>query len=206
MDLLFDPTYPLFNFPPYRPLKRVRDDVYERRMYSEELVGSRRRRGLTISPQQAADILTNKDKISADGSVNTHNDVNYTSPSLGEILIYDGLNWVNGPLLSGGVSPQQAADILTNKDKISADGSVNTHNDVNYISPSLGEILTFDGLNWVNGPLLPGGVQPQQASDILSNKGKIDANNSINTHIDVEVTNPIIGNILSWNGINWSNR
>jgi len=41
------------------------------------------------------DVVANTAKVSADGSVTTHSDVDITSPTTGQYLIYNGSDWVN---------------------------------------------------------------------------------------------------------------
>lgn len=54
-------------------------------------------------------VAANTAKVSADGLVNTHSDVNIVTPSLSDILEYDGTNWVKlsqreeGPVKANGV-------------------------------------------------------------------------------------------------------
>jgi hypothetical protein len=54
-----------------------------------------------------------------------------------------------------GITPQQTTDILTNNEKISADGSINTHNDVETTANSYGDILSWNGTNWANRQFIP---------------------------------------------------
>jgi hypothetical protein len=55
---------------------------------------------------------------------------------------------------TGGISPQQIADISTNNAKVSADGSINTHNNVHVNYPAVGDVLSWDGTNWTNTSLV----------------------------------------------------
>jgi len=58
--------------------------------------------------------------------------VNITTPSSGQVLKYDGTNWINDSDSSGG-------------------GSLDALSDVTLTSPSNGQVLKYNGTNWVNG-------------------------------------------------------
>ena len=187
MDFLF--------LPGYRHTKRFRDDQYEFSQNEPQIIGGKKGKGMVFTQQQALDIQRNNLKISADGSINTHNDVNTMNVQNGQTLVWDGTNWTNTLIT---ISQDSQANNL----KISADGSVNTHNDVNFSNPVLGDILTWDGTNWTNRAA---GVSPQEALDIQRNNLKISADGSINTHNDVNTVLPTPGQILAWDGANWTN-
>lgn len=51
-----------------------------------------------------SNIATNNAKVSADGSITSHSDVVITTPSTGQVLEYNGTNWVNATA-TGGSSP-----------------------------------------------------------------------------------------------------
>jgi hypothetical protein len=174
--------------------------------------------GTGITPAQASAIVANTAKVSADGSINTHSDVQ-VSPLSGDLLAYDGTNWINIPAITG-ITPGQASAIIANTAKVSADGSINTHSDVQ-VSPLPGDLLAYDGTNWINIPAITGitvqqstdittnnakvGITPAQASAITANTAKVSADGSINTHNDVQVS-PLPGDLLTYNGTNWVNR
>jgi hypothetical protein len=101
-----------------------------------------------ITPAQAAAIVANTAKISADGPVSSHSDVETTNPTVGQKLTWDGTNWVNQDCEC--ITPAQAAAIVANTAKISADGPVSSHSDVETANPSIGQVLFWNGTNWVN--------------------------------------------------------
>jgi hypothetical protein len=131
--------------------KRVRDEEYERTIYKLTLIARKRRNkgGMVFTTEQAAAIALNSLKVSADGSINTHNDVETVSPAIGDLLAWDGVNWVNVPATVG-ITPSQASDIINNNTKVSADGTIATHSDVGITSPVIGDLMEWDGTNWVN--------------------------------------------------------
>ena len=158
---------------------------------------------MVFTAQQAADILTNNLKVSADGPVSTHNDVQTSSPSVGDLLSWNGTNWTN-ITFTGGLTAQQESDITSANLKVSADGPVSSHSDVETTSPTIGDLLSWNGTNWVNVTAITG-ISNQQTIDILSNNLKVSADGPVSSHSDVETTFPTIGDLLSWNGTNWVN-
>lgn len=93
------------------------------------------------------DVSINNGKVSADGSVTTHNDVT---------------NAGSGAIITVG----ERSNIVTNNAKISADGSVTTHNDV-----------TDAGSGII--------ISATERSNILTNNAKVSADGSVTTHNDV---------------------
>jgi hypothetical protein len=66
------------------------------------------------------DVQNNTSKVSADGSIDTHSDVDTTTdpPNIGEALAWDGVNWVPTPVAGGGV---------TNHSQLILDDGTNPH-------------------------------------------------------------------------------
>jgi hypothetical protein len=79
--------------------------------------------------------------VGADGPINTHSNVN-ANPSIGDILSWDGTNWISSPNDTTSLQNQITA-------KVGADGPINTHSNVN-ANPSIGDALSWDGTNWVH--------------------------------------------------------
>jgi hypothetical protein len=97
--------------------------------------------------QERVDILANNAKVSADGPVSTHSDVNILIPGIGDILVWSGSDWINIPYTAG-LSAQQVADIVESNAKVSADGTINWHNDVQVNPISTSEVIYYDGFEW----------------------------------------------------------
>jgi len=64
------------------------------------------------------------------------NDVNISSPAVGQALVWNGTNWVNSTVSGGGGAISELNDI----------------GDVTITSVISGEILTYNGTNWANKP------------------------------------------------------
>ncbi len=205
-------------------------------------------------------VISNSEKVSADGSIDTHSDVDTSTstPTLNQVLTWDGTNWVPGTPDTAAVTSVNEStgevilttsdisegtnlyyteervsaneDVAANTEKVSADASINTHSDVDTTSsiPTEGQALAWDGSNWVptdvatldsegNINLTTDEVaegdtnlyytedRVDSNSSVVANTAKISADGSINTHSDVDTTTttPVSGYILTWDGSNW---
>jgi hypothetical protein len=100
------------------------------------------------------------------------------TPSNGQVLKYDGTNWVNGTDATGGGGSATTLDELTD---VVITGT-----------PSTGQVLKFNGTNWVNGTdNVGGGGGGATVLDELT---------------DVVITGtPTTGQVLKYDGTNWAN-
>ena len=155
------------------------------------------------------------------GSVDFHSDVDTTTtvPVVGNVLSWDGTNWV--PATSA-LSCEAVQDCLaasfpfaTYNDATNdwTLGSVNSHSDVDTVTtaPVVGNVLSWDGTNWVPAA---SAISCEAVQDCLSTAFPFatynDATNdwtlgSVDFHSDVDTTTtaPVAGDVLSWNGTNW---
>ncbi len=78
-------------------------------------------------------------------------------------------------------------DVAANTEKVSADGSIDTHSDVDISTtvPTSGQALVWDGTNWV-----PGDVTAVESINDLND-------------VDTSTTTPTSGQALVWNGDDW---
>ena len=132
------------------------------------------------------------------------------TPSTGQVLKYDGTNWVNGTDATGGGGSATTLDELTD---VVITGT-----------PSTGQVLKFDGTNWVNGTDNVGGggggaTVLDELTDVVitgtPSTGQVlkyDGTNWVNgaTTLD-DLDNvfifgtPVVDQVLKWDGINWIN-
>jgi hypothetical protein len=100
------------------------------------------------------------------------------TPSTGQVLKYDGTNWINGTDATGGGGSATTLDELTD---VVITGT-----------PSNGQVLKYNGTNWVNGTdNVGGGGGGATVLDELT---------------DVVITGtPTIGQVLKYNGTDWVN-
>ncbi len=104
-----------------------------------------------------------RDASSGVSSLVSLTDVDIASPSVGEVLTWDGTHWINNAGGGGGASVLN--DLL----------------DVIVATPAVHQSLFWNGTHWVNrAPAL---------TDVS----------------DVSVTSPATGAVLSWNGTAWAN-
>jgi len=104
-------------------------------------------------------------------SVNELNDVFLSTPSNGQVLQYNGTQWINTSL-----------DFLTSV------GSIDSHTDVIISSAQNDQLLRYNGTQWVNW-----------TPTYISTTGSID------THTDVTITSAATDQLLKYNGSLWVN-
>jgi len=91
----------------------------------------------------------------------------------------------NGVLLLKGVDIE--TQINNNTLKVSGDGSISSHSDVNITNPANTEILQYNGSQWINTSI------PSVAT-------------TLNGLTDVNITSPLLDNELIYNGAVWVNQ
>ncbi len=127
--------------------------------------------------------------ISADSSIDTHSDVDVSTnaPINGQVLSWDGTNWV-------------PADVT-----VTSLGSIDAHTDVDVTTnaPTNGQVLSWNGTNWVpandQNTTYTAGTGLDLTGTVFSLNSSIDNL----TDVDVSTNAPTNGQILSWNGTNW---
>lgn len=75
-------------------------------------------------------------------SLDNIGDVEVLSPFVGQVIMFDGLKWVNQL-----ITPFSCSDLNT--------CNISDLGDVNITTPSIGDILVFNGTNWVSTPQSP---------------------------------------------------
>ena len=104
------------------------------------------------------------------GSVSGHTDVTVNSPSVGQVLKWNGTAWENGTDTSANIS------------------TLNQVGNVTISNPQANEVLKWNGTAWVNG---------------TDNTGTTIS--GINDIGDVSITSAQTDQLLKWNGSNWVN-
>lgn len=157
----------------------------------------------------AVDTIT----INYDGNLNNNSDVLIAAPAVGQILVYNGVDWVNANApataftvaASAGTNPSivigtdtlsiLAGAGMTTTGNAGADsvtiayaGALNNNSDVNIVAPLVNEILVFDGTDWVD-----------------TNGCSWLGNFSIDCLSDVVLAAPVNNQVLTYNGTNWVN-
>lgn len=98
-------------------------------------------------------------------------DVTLTSPTNGQVLKYNGTNWVNGT------------------DSEGSGGNIEDLDNVTISSPTSGQVLKYNGSAWIND------------TDATS-AGSV----SLDALSDVAVSSPTTGHLLRYNGTEWVNQ
>lgn len=183
--------------------KRTSQHLYEESICGTLVKSSRRRLGNKITNQQTQDILNNNVKVSADGTVATFTDVDIDNPQIRDVITYSPNGWVNLPWTDfTAITPTQTSNIIANVLKISADGPINTHSDVQTSGNVTGQILMWNGANWVNTTAQF--ITVQQVNDINNNTTKVTASSTINVHSDFQSDVNTTAQIIMFNGTVWT--
>ena len=147
------------------------------------------------------------------GSLAGLSDTTITSPANGEVLKYNGSSWVDVQLayseLSGTPTNVSTftndAGYLTNINSESIDDL----SDVTITAAANGEVLKYNGSAWVDAQLAYSELSgtPTNVSTFTNDAGYLTNINSesINDLSDVVLTTPSSGQVLSYNGANWVN-
>ncbi len=172
-----------------------------------ELVCVRETYYVITTSRQTNDTLfnINGEKQSAISELNDIPGIEVSGASNGQLLSYNGSNWVNTNNIisfnsrTGAVMPQ------------SGDYSIAQLAGVLLTSPSSGQILSYNGTNWVNSSSGAGvtsfnsrtGAVIPQANDYTI--AQIQNSSILASTSNVTITSPSSGQYLSYNGSNWIN-
>ncbi|MCB0481431.1 MAG: tail fiber domain-containing protein [Flavobacteriales bacterium] len=143
------------------------------------------------------------------------NDVNTSGATNGQVLQWNGTNWVpanasggttltagNGLAITGSTISANSSNPMWNADKLQGSAVSNT-------SPSNGEVLKWNGSNWApatdnnssytagSGIGISGGVISANNTNSMWNANQLQGN-SINS------ASPSTGQVLKWNGTAWN--
>jgi len=152
-------------------------------------------------------VVLNTAKVSADGSVDTHSDVDTTTtpPNTNEVLSWNGSNWVPAALASAPVDSVngQTGVVVLDSDDIS-EGTTNLYYTETRFNTSFSGKDTDDLSEGVTN-LYFTDARVASSPSVVLNTAKVSADGSIDTHSDVDTTTtlPNPNEVLSWNGSNW---
>lgn len=181
-----------------RNLKRFPEPCGNEQVY-------RRRKGEPFTDDLALQIATSNAKVSADGTLDTHLDLIYETEAItpGFFLIWNGVQFAP-TFVQLGLSTEQVSFLASSNAIVSADGSINTHSDVQYVGQD-NALLVWDGVNWVAGnPIYD--LTVSERDSIAINSLKVSANGTLDSHSDVAyMGNITFGSMLIWDGVNWVN-
>lgn len=166
--------------------------------------------GLTATPSP----ITSTGTISLNAVLNDLTDVTITSAALDNVLRYNGTQWVNLPLtavssintglgLTGGP--------ITSTGTIALSATLDNLTDVTVTSPANGQILSYNGSQWVNAVNPADGVTSITAGTglaggTITSVGTISLNANLDNLTDVVITGtPSTSQVLQYNGTSWVN-
>jgi hypothetical protein len=107
------------------------------------------------------------------GNLDSLTDVVITSPSTGQVLKYNGTNWINDTDATGG-----------------GGGNLDSLTDVIITTPTNTQVLKYNGTNWVNAADTVGATNLDQLTDVILNN----------------TTTLASGDVLWYNGTEWENN
>lgn len=171
-----------------------------------------------------ADVVANTAKVSADGPLYTHSDVDTDGvnlPSAGEVLTWDGVSWKPAAAASDPTIAAHIADasIHFTEGSIShlsiQDVGLNTHVQIDAHIADLANPHSVTpaqigaapvGHSHVSADISDFQSTVSANTDVVANTLKVSADGSITTHYDVDTTGantPNTGDILFWDGMCW---
>jgi hypothetical protein len=140
-----------------------------------------------------AAVTTNSGKVSADGSVATHSDVDLSGIAAGNVLQWNGANFAPVSLPGGG-------------DMLGANNLSDVANAATALSNLGGEPALASGTaaQYFKGDKTLGTFATDVAAtaSVAANTAKVSADGSVSTHSDVILTGITDGQILKWNNSN----
>lgn len=172
--------------------------------------------GISITESQISDFGSYLTTV----ALNDVSNVTLTTPTSGEVLKYDGSNWVNSTN-TGGISLTDLS-VTTNAAGTAALSYNNTTGEFSYTPPDLSSYSTFDGAysSLTGTPTIPTvltdlGITDGSANQVLTTDGNgtfsfqnasggttINSIDDIND-VDTTTTAPDNGQALVWDGTNW---
>jgi hypothetical protein len=158
--------------------------------------------------------------VNLDTDLSSLSDVAITSPTLGQVLNYNGTNWVNSNSNALGITVGSATGIQTlifsGQFGVNSAGNTATINfsetfstddltDVTINTPVLGQLIRYNGTEWVNNSLV---FNPSDFStSVLPSTTTINTvAKDINWLTDVNITSPDAEDLLFFDGVQWVNK
>lgn len=152
-------------------------------------------------------VVANTAKVSADGSIDTHSDVDTTTnaPNPNEVLSWDGSDWVPAAIPSAPVTSVngETGVVVLDSDDIS-EGATNLYYTETRFDTSFSGKDTDDLSEGVTN-LYFTDARVAASPAVVANTAKVSADGSIDTHSDVDTTTnaPSVSEVLAWDGSNW---
>ncbi len=139
------------------------------------------------------------------GSIDQHSDVDTTTnpPTNGQVLSWNGTNWI--PTNDLNTTYMAGTGLALTNTTFSLNSSIDNLTDVDVSSntPNNGQILSWNGTNWV--PANDNNTTYVAGNGLDLSGTTFSLNSSIDnlTDVDVSTNPPANGQALGWNGTNW---
>ena len=130
-------------------------------------------------------------------------DVSTNAPSNGQVLSWDGTNWVPADDANTTYTAGTGLDLTGTTFSLNSGIDNLTDVDVSTNVPSNGQVLSWDGSNWV--PVDDANTTYTAGTGLDLTGTTFSLNSGIDnlTDVDVSTTAPTNGQVLTWNGTNW---
>ena len=125
--------------------------------------------------------------------------VSLSSPANGQVLEYNGTDWVNASIVSGVSSVFGRTGAVTAE---TGDYTLSQIGTVVLTSPTNGQVLTYNGTDWVNA------ATANAVSSVFGRTGAVTAeagDYTLSQIGTVSLTSPANGQVLEYNGTDWVN-
>ncbi len=146
-------------------------------------------------------------------------DVVFTSPAAGEVLKFDGTDWINNTLTEAGLAAATHTHVesdITDLQSYLLDitgENLGTLADVTLTGgPAAGELLKWDGAVWINNTLVEAGIAAASHTHVEADITDLQAyllnitGENLESLADVTLTAIATGELLKWDGVKWINN
>ena len=157
---------------------------------------------------------------SIDGTPSFENvsDVVFTSVAAGELVKFDGTDWINNTLAEAGIAATThthvEADITDLQSYLLDITGENLESlaDVTLTAIATGELLKWDGVKWINNTLAQAGIAVASHTHVEADITDLQAyllnitGENLGSLADVTLSAIASGELLKWNGTDWINN
>ncbi len=145
-------------------------------------------------------------------------DILFTSPAAGEVLKFDGTDWINNTLSEVGIAAASHTHVEADITDLQAyllditGENLESLADVTLTAIATGELLKWDGVKWINNTLAQAGIATASHTHVEADITDLQAyllnitGENLGSLADVTLTAIASGELLKWNGSAWINN
>lgn len=145
-------------------------------------------------------------------------DVVFTSPAAGEVLKFDGTDWINNTLAEAGLAAATHTHVEADITDLQAyllnitGENIGSLSNVKFTGLATGEVLKFDGTDWINNTLTEAGIAAAAHTHVEADITDLQAyllnitGENLESLSDVTLTAIATGELLKWDGVKWINN